>query len=42
MAPAGQTNVLADITFAKRAAGMGPVTMHGNPGKEAAKIGIEG
>jgi hypothetical protein len=28
MAPAGQTNVLADIALAERAAGMGPVTMH--------------
>ena len=33
MAPAGQTNVLADVAVAERAAGMGPVTMHGNPGK---------
>jgi hypothetical protein len=28
MAPAGQTNVLADIALTERAAGMGPVTMH--------------
>jgi hypothetical protein len=28
MAPAGQTNVLADIALTERAAGVGPVTMH--------------
>src|ERR1700759_5759376 len=28
MAPAGQTNVLADIALSERAAGVGPVTMH--------------
>ena len=41
MAPAGQTNVLADIAVAERAAGVGPVTMHGNPGK-ASEVRIEG
>ena len=29
MAPAGQTNALADIALTERAAGVGPVTMHG-------------
>src|SRR6185312_6871830 len=29
MAPAGQANGLADMALAERAAGMGPVTMHG-------------
>jgi hypothetical protein len=29
MAPAGQANGFADIAVAERAAGMGPVTMHG-------------
>jgi hypothetical protein len=28
MAPAGQTNILADIALPERAAGMGAVTMH--------------
>ena len=31
MAPAGQPNRLADMALAERAAGMGPVTMHGGP-----------
>jgi hypothetical protein len=29
MAPAREANRLADMAFAERAAGMGPVTMHG-------------
>src|SRR6185312_15662110 len=29
MAPAGQANGLADMALAERAAGLGPVTMHG-------------
>src|SRR5882724_470712 len=33
MAPARQPNRLADMAVAERAAGMGPVTMHGNPEK---------
>src|ERR1700709_1587198 len=33
MAPAGQTNVLADIAVAERAAGVGAVTMHEIPEK---------
>ena len=41
MAPAGQTNVLADVAVAERAAGVGAVTMHGNPGK-ASEVRIEG
>src|SRR5579863_5667003 len=28
MAPAGQTNALANVALPERAAGMGPVTMH--------------
>ena len=31
MAPAGQTNGLADIALTERAAGVGPVTMHDDP-----------
>ena len=31
MAPAGQTNALVDIAVTERAAGVGPVTMHGYP-----------
>ena len=31
MAPAGQADRLVDVAVAERAAGMGPVTMHGYP-----------
>src|SRR5262249_52940934 len=33
VAPAGQANGLADVALAERAAGMGPVTMHGCLGR---------
>src|ERR1700689_2220341 len=33
MAPAGQTDGLVDVGVAERAAGVGPVTMHGYPEK---------
>ena len=36
MAPARQPNRLVDVALAERAAGMGPVTMHGVP-----KINVE-
>ena len=37
MAPARQPNGLADMAVAERAAGMGPVTMHGGPEKGGRK-----
>jgi hypothetical protein len=42
MAPAGQTDRLADIALAKRAAGVGPVTMHGCPESASEEAGIMG
>src|SRR5258706_7787005 len=38
MAPAGQTNRLVDMAFAERAAGVGPVTMHGYPNRWSGRI----
>jgi hypothetical protein len=42
MAPARQANGLIDIALAERAAGMGPVTMHGNPEKQMSEDRIGG
>ncbi len=39
MAPAGQANGFADVALAERAAGMGPVAMHGRPERA---VGIKG
>src|SRR3954453_8101019 len=41
VAPAGQTNLLADVAVAERAAGMGAVTMHGIPGKGSRRVESE-
>src|SRR3954466_4397357 len=37
---AGQTNLLADVGVAERAAGVGAITMHGIPGKRQSESGI--
>src|SRR5579863_8065269 len=39
MAPAGQTNALADVALPERAAGMGPVTMHRTSINQCRRIG---
>jgi hypothetical protein len=38
MAPAGQTNALVDIALTERAAGVGPVTMHGYSRNECRRV----
>jgi hypothetical protein len=42
MAPAGQADRLADMAVAERAAGVGPVTMHGIPKNQMSEDRIEG
>jgi hypothetical protein len=38
MAPAGKPDRLADMALAERAAGVGPVTMHGRPKNKCRRI----
>src|ERR1700761_9774978 len=42
MAPARQPDGLVDIAVAERAAGVGPVTMHGNPENRSEKANRSG